>query len=280
MTPDSPTPPATPSQDAAQAPQAPARVEGGRRVQSGALARPAPAITIVTVVFNGRALLARSIESVLALGREDVAYIVVDGASRDGTVDDLRASGDRLEYWMSERDCGIYNAMNKAIGLVAPGSLVLFLGAGDTILRLPDAATLAAAQADGTQVLYGDVLIGDALFRSSFSAKLQYRNTLHHQGLFVRRGATPEPWFDESLKVFSDWDLNLSLYRRGVSARRLDYTVAYAEPDGVSAKLHLGEIARMIARRCGSLRSLAAVVYHGGLHLLRRHAALPDRSRE
>lgn len=270
----------TPSSAAPDATATAARVEGGRRVHSGASARPAPAITIVTVVFNGRALLAKSIDSVLGLGRNDVAYIVVDGASKDGTVDDLRGRGDRLEYWMSGRDKGIYNAMNKAIGLVAPGSFVLFLGAGDTLLRLPDADTLAAAHADGTQVLYGDVLIGDWLFRSSFSAKLQYRNTLHHQGLFIRQGATAEPWFDDSLKVFSDWDLNLVLYRRGVAARRLGFTVAYAEPDGVSAKLHLFEIARMIAKRCGPLRALGAVTYHGGLHFLRRYAALSARSRK
>ena len=241
-------------------------------------ARPAPGITVVTVVFNGRAPLVRTIDSVLALQREDVAYIVVDGASSDGTEEELRAYDDQIEYWMSERDQGIYNAMNKAVSLVSPDSYVLFLGAGDTLLRLPDAATLAAAKADGIQILYGNVLIGDALFRSSFNAKLQYRNTLHHQGLFVRRGAISEPWFDESLRVFSDWDLNLSLYHRGVPARRLDFTVAYAEPEGVSARLHLGEIARMIARRCGTIRSLAAVAYHGILHFIRRYAVLPARS--
>ena len=256
------------------------RAEGGRRVNQCAADHTTPAITIISVVYNARALLAHSIESVLAMKREDVVYIVVDGASSDGTVDDLRARGDQLEYWMSERDRGIYNAMNKAVGLVAPGSFVLFLGAGDTIIELPDVTTLAVVHADGTQILYGDVMIGNTLFRSSFGAKLQYRNTLHHQGLFVRQGAAPQPWFDESLKVFADWDLNLSLYRRGAQARRLDYTVAYAEPNGVSAKLHLGEIARMVARRCGLLRSFAAVVYHGGLHLIRHHAALPDLSRE
>lgn len=257
-----------------------ARVEGGRRLSQPDPARPAPAITIVTVVFNGRAPLVKSIESVLGLQRDDVAYIIVDGASIDGTVDELRAHGDQIEYWMSEQDRGIYNAMNKAVSLVSPDSYTLFLGAGDILLRLPDSATLAAARAEGIQVLYGDVLIGDALFRSSFSPKLQYRNTLHHQGLFVRRGAAPEPWFDESLKVFADWDLNLSLYRRGVPARRLNFTVAYAEPDGISAKLHLGEIARMITRRCGTIRSLVAVVYHGSLHFIRRHAAFPTRSGE
>lgn len=256
------------------------RIEGGRRVSQHEASCPAPAITIVTVVYEGRDLLAKSIESVLALQRQDVAYIVVDGASKDGTVDDLRANGDRIEYWVSEADDGIYSAMNKAVRLVSPGSFVLFLGAGDTILRLPDVSTLAAANGDGVQVLYGDVRIGDWLFRSSFCSKLQYRNTLHHQGLLVRQGCPQEPWFDESLKVFSDWDLNLVLFRRGVLARRLDFTVAYAEPDGVSAKLHLSEIARMIATRCGPLRAFGAIVYHGGLHFLRRHATLSDRSRK
>lgn len=250
------------------------RVEGGRRVQPGTLDRPAPGITIVTVVLNARALLAKSLESVLVLQRQDVAYIIVDGASSDGTVDDLRASGDRLEYWMSERDRGIYNAMNKAVGLVAPGSFVLFLGAGDTILRLPDADTLAAAQAVGTQVLYGDVLIGQAVFRSYFSKKLQYRNTLHHQGLLVRRSAIPEPWFDESFKVFSDWNLNFELFTLGVSAQRLDYMVAHAEPAGVSSKLHLSEIARLVATRCGLFSAFLAVLYHGSLHFARRYAGI------
>ena len=241
---------------------------------------PAPALTIVTVVYNGCEPLAASVEAVLALQREDVAYIIVDGGSKDRTVDFLRGCGDRLEYWMSEPDRGIYNAMNKAVRLAAPDSYLLCLGAGDTILRLPNAATIAAARAAGTQILYGDALIGDQLFRSSFNAKLMYRNTLHHQGLFVRKGCTEEPWFDESLKVFSDWDLNLALFKGGVSAQCLGYTVAYAEPDGVSAKLHLFEIARMIAKRCGPLRALAAVAYHGCLHFVRRYAGFRTGSRK
>lgn len=239
-----------------------------------------PQITVVTVVYNGAEKLRSTIESVLQQEREDLEYIVVDGGSVDRTVDLLRGYGDKLAYWISEPDSGIYNAMNKAVHLAAHDSYVLFLGAGDKILHLPDAATIAAAKAAGTQILYGDVLIGDWLFQSSFGAKLTYRNTLHHQGLFVRKGCPDEPWFDESLKVFSDWDLNLVLFKRGVRAQPLGDTVAYAEPDGVSAKLHLPEIAWMIAKRCGWMRALAAVGYHGGLHILRRYASISTGSRE
>jgi glycosyltransferase involved in cell wall biosynthesis len=248
-------------------------VEGGRRARQVA-SHVAPALTIITVARNARDSLIKSVDSVLALNRDDVAYIVVDGNSKDGTVDFLRHCGDRLEYWISEPDCGIYNAMNKAVRLAAQDSYILFLGAGDTILRLPDAEAITAARIAGTQLLYGDVLIGNWLFRSTFSAKLMYRNTLHHQGLFVRKGCLEEPWFDESLKVFSDWDLNLTLFRRDTSAQRLGFTVAYAEPDGVSAKLHLREIARLVARQCGLFRALVAILYHGSLHYARYYAGI------
>jgi glycosyltransferase involved in cell wall biosynthesis len=267
------------SADADASDPAPSRLEGGRRV-SRAAERLAPAITIVTVAYNGCEHLAESVDSVLAVHRDDVDYVIVDGGSTDGTVDFLRGRGDQLEYWLSEPDGGIYQAMNKAVGLIAPDSYVLFLGVGDRILRLPDTATIAAARVAGDEVLYGDVLVGDRLFRSSFDAKLNYRNTLHHQGLFIRKGCPPEPWFDESLRVFSDWDLNLDLFRRQVPARHLGFTVAYAEPGGISAKLHLAEIARMMAKRRGWIRALAALGYHGALHLLSRNASIPAGSRK
>lgn len=256
------------------------KLEGGRR-----LGLPAPdgrdvELTIITVAFNARAALEDSVESVRALSRPDVSYIVIDGGSNDGTVEFLQSCCDTIDYWLSEPDRGIYNAMNKALQFAAQGSYVLFLGAGDRILRVPDPETMAEARRSLAQMLFGDVRIGARLFRSSFSAKLQYRNTLHHQGLWIRKGALEEPWFDETLNVYSDWDLNLRLFQRQVSAKRLYHEVAYAEPDGISAKPHLAEIGRMLLKRCGPLRALAAVVYHGGLHLVRRHDSLPASIRK
>lgn len=257
----------------------PLRIEGGRRATRPPL-HAAPALTIVTVAFKAREALLRSVESVLALQRDDVAYIVVDGNSNDGTVEFLRSCGEQLEYWISEPDSGIYNAMNKAAQLAALDSYILFLGAGDIILRLPEAETIARAKATGTQLLYGDVLIGQRLFQSTFNKKLKYRNTLHHQGLFMRKSRQEGDWFDESFKVFSDWNLNLELFTRGASAQRLGYIVAYAEPDGVSAKLHLNEIARLVVRRCGLLNALLAVLYHGGLHYARFYASFLPGARK
>lgn len=244
-------------------------IEGGYRVTHNASDCHTPTLTIVTVTYNCCDQLAETANSVLAVHRDDIDYIVVDGGSSDRTVDILRGYGDSIKYWLSEPDEGIYDAMNKAVRLASPDSYILFLGAGDKVLRLPDPVTIDSARASGTEILYGDVLIGKRLFRSSFSAKLIYRNTLHHQGLLIRRGSQPEPWFNESLRIYADWDMNLSLFRRQVRADHLGYTVAYAEPDGVSAKLHLLEIAKLVGKQCGLFSAVLAVLYHGSLHSAR-----------
>lgn len=254
-------------------------LKGGRRIRHHpSEPQRGHAWTAVTVVCNGCDMLAESVASVLAQQRSDVAH-VVDGGSKDRTVDFLESCCGKIEYWISERDRGISHAMNKTVQFATQGNYSLFLGSSDKILRLSDPATIAEARDSGTQLLFGNVLIGDWLFRFWLRAKLQYRNTLHHQGLFIHKEGPQELWSDESLKVLSDWDLNLKPFLNGVSAQRLNYTITYVEPDGASAKLHLSEIARMIRKRCGPLQALVAIIYHGGLHLVRqtcKHSSQPS----
>ena len=245
------------------------RMEGGSRLMAHKPSPVTTCLTIVTVVYNDVERLITSFNSVSALRRNDISYIVVDGGSTDRTLEFLQANNENLDYWLSEPDQGIYSAMNKAVKLATAGTYILFLGAGDCVLHLPDADTFDRAKSSGVNLLFGDVLIGKSLFSSTFNRKLRYRNTLHHQGMFLLNGSTSEPWFDEGLRVFADWDLNLSLFQRGVVAKKLGYTVAFAEPGGVSASLHLSEIIRMINRRCGPLSALAAAIYHGALQILR-----------
>lgn len=256
------------------------RIEGGCRVIHNASKFARPTLTVATVTLNSKNQLVETVNSVLELHRDDIHYIVIDGGSSDGTIEFLREFGDRLEYWISEPDEGIYDAMNKAVSIAAPNSYILFVGAGDKVRCVPDPVTITAARLAGTEVLYGDVLIGDSLFRSSFSAKLNYRNTLHHQGLFIRKGNQPEPWFNKSLRAFADWDMNLSLFLRRARVESLGYTVAYALPNGVSTKLHLSEIANIIAKRSGWICALAAVSYHSIIYILKLYARFFTGSRE
>lgn len=89
-------------------------------------------ISIITVVYNDCEGFVKTAESVFAqrVIFPDIEYIVIDGGSTDGTVDCIKNFSSGIDYWVSEKDCGIYDAMNKG-AVVATGSALLFLNAGD-----------------------------------------------------------------------------------------------------------------------------------------------------
>jgi len=89
-----------------------------------------PLITVITVVLNGEKYLEQTIQSVINQTYPNVEYIIIDGGSTDGTLDIVKKYEDRIDYWVSEKDRGIYDAMNKGI-TTATGSYVLLLNSDD-----------------------------------------------------------------------------------------------------------------------------------------------------
>ena len=89
-----------------------------------------PLISIITVVYNGEKFLEKTIQSVINQTYKNIEYIIIDGGSTDGTVDIIKKYEEQIDYWVSERDGGIYDAMNKGIDK-ANGVGLLFLNAGD-----------------------------------------------------------------------------------------------------------------------------------------------------
>lgn len=132
-------------QVAGAAPPSRARIEGGRRfADPGACARgdpTRPLVSYVTVVRNARSTLPRTLASVRAQLWEAVEHVVVDGLSDDGTREVIEAHAAQIDYYVSEPDAGLYDALNKALSLVR-GDLVCVLNADDWLT--PDAAGLAA----------------------------------------------------------------------------------------------------------------------------------------
>jgi glycosyltransferase involved in cell wall biosynthesis len=221
----------------------------------------AATVTVVTVCRNPGPLLAQAIDSVSSLGRPDVAHVVIDGASSDGTVDELRSRQGQLAFWCSEPDRGIYDAMNKGWSVASPNSYILFLGADDRLLSLPSAQELVEARTSGATLIYGAALIGDKPFISRFSADLRFGNTLHHQALLVSKSAHLAPPFNTKFRVYGDWDFNLRLWKRGERALFIPSLKSYAGPGGASAIQPLRETFVIVRDHVG-LGASIIVCYH------------------
>ena len=133
---------------------------------------------------------------------------MIDGGSTDGTLDIIRKYADRIAYWVSEPDAGIYHAMNKGWAAARADSFILFLGAGDRIVSLP--GDMERFSAD--EVVYGTVLMGDdRVFRARADFHLKLYNSLHHQALLVHKTLHPDPPFDCSYRLYADFDFNQRL---------------------------------------------------------------------
>jgi glycosyltransferase involved in cell wall biosynthesis len=191
---------------------------GGRRTR-GQVAQgdpDRPLVSIVTVVYNGAATLERTLRSVLGQSYPHIEYIVVDGGSTDGTQDLLRRYEDRLDLWTSERDKGIYDAMNKGVALCT-GEWVGLINADDWYE--PDAverAMSAAMDRPDINIVHGDIWIHypnghrkiKRAKRSGFLLKY-WEMVLNHPSFFVRRGYYTGRPFDAGLRVSGDhkWTL-------------------------------------------------------------------------
>ena len=184
-----------------------------------------PAVfSIITVVYNGESLLRGTMQSVLEQTYPHIEYIVVDGASKDGSVAIIEEFASKMPNlkWISEKDRGLYDAMNKGLNM-ASGDFVQFLNGGDR-LHAPDTIEKIAAQCTPeTDVFYGEtLLVNDArtpsgtmseLSTRSLPQKLGWRDFLGgmlvvHQSFIPRRTVAPQ-YRTDNLCADYDWCIKI-----------------------------------------------------------------------
>ena len=176
-------------------------------------------LTIITINRNNASGLEKTLQSVLDQTNKEFEYVVVDGASTDGSVDIIRKSaalfGPRLK-WISEPDKGIYNAMNKGIG-IARGVYLEFLNSGDCLAGTDVVEKILTALEENGKpsILYGNMLkalpdgkiLKDRCFAGQVITFLGfYTGTLNHSPTYIRKDLFEKyGLYDESLKIVSDW---------------------------------------------------------------------------
>lgn len=213
-------------------------------------------ITVITVVFNAVNLIEKTILSILEQNNKNIQFIIIDGGSTDGTVDIIRKYEYLINYWVSEPDQGLYDAMNKGWEMSSNDSSILFLGAGDRLLSLPQ-------HIDNDKIVYGNVRIGQAnqYYPTSHGCRLKLGNTLHHQALLIPKKFHLLPPFNLKYKIYADFDFNQRLYKLGHQFVFEPNFISYAEPDGVSAKLNIVEIGTIAFKNFGFFYGILSFSY-------------------
>ncbi len=169
-----------------------------------------PLISIITVNLNDLEGLKRTMKSVFGQTFKEFEYIVIDGGSTDGSKEYIESHSDKIDTWISEKDSGIYNAMNKGIK-VANGEYLLFLNSGDHFYNKIVLEQNYTCLRDYELVYFNINVIEDKneyirYFPEHLVFSFFTKFTLPHQATFIKSSLFEKVgYYDESLKIVSDW---------------------------------------------------------------------------
>ena len=169
-------------------------------------------ISIITVCYNSAKTIKDTLISVTNQLHEDIEHVLVDGGSKDGTIDLVKKHGERVSKFVSSPDCGIYDAMNKGLGL-ATGDYVAYLNSDDFYTNEQVIQQVAEAiHETNADAIYGDL---SYVKRNDPKIRVRYwKSQIFQPGSFVRGFAPPHPTFFMNRKLLNDlggFDLSYSL---------------------------------------------------------------------
>lgn len=211
-----------------------------------------PAISIITVCYNAEGTIRQTIESVLSQSHNAYEYLIIDGKSSDSTV---YIAEDYIEAFklkgisyriISEKDNGIYSAMNKGTGL-STCEWLLFLNAGDELYNKNTIGELHKSIDESSDVIYGKVI-----YRYNNLVKLIENKQLSdirtgmvfcHQSTIIRRAVMEKYGYDERYRIAADYNFFIQCYLNNHTFKELDFPVSIFELGGESSNaiVHLRE---------------------------------------
>jgi putative colanic acid biosynthesis glycosyltransferase len=199
-----------------------------------------PLVSVITVTYNAEKTLESTILSVINQTYSNIEFIIIDGLSTDGTMEYISKNQDNISYWISEPDRGIYDAMNKGIEK-SKGDWLIFLGADDVFFDKSVIENLVKASKsrdrEGRMMLavFGNTLYSDGkYFRSFIGVRTLIRNTVQHQAVIYHRSLFDGFRYDPSLRICSDYELNLLLYTKKIQLQYIDHTISICSCGGLS----------------------------------------------
>ena len=199
-----------------------------------------PLLTVITVVRNCEQFIEQTILSVINQKYQNIEYIIIDGNSTDRTLDIIKTYENRIDYWISESDTGIYDAMNKGIKH-ATGDWINFMNAGDEFFNTEVCKRIADELViHKSDVIYGDILSQNDDFGSSILVKAKPLNQIwkgmifSHQSCFCKLELLKNQLFNTKYKIAADFNLMLTLFLSGKSFFYLQTPISVVRSGGIS----------------------------------------------
>lgn len=234
-----------------------------------------PKFSIITITYNAASVVKPTLESVIAQTYTNYEYILVDGGSKDDTVAIAKASGIKFAHIVSERDNGIYDAMNKGIAL-ATGDYLCFLNAGDAFYAPDTLQTIVDAIAEEKElpdVLYGETAEVDdnrnfvRMRRLQAPEKLEWKSFKNgmlvcHQAFYARRDIAP--MYDLKYRLSADVDWCIKVMKRARKMINVNATVVNYLQNGISLQYHrksLMERFKIMSKHYGLLPTIGRHIW-------------------
>jgi glycosyltransferase involved in cell wall biosynthesis len=204
-----------------------------------------PKLSVITIVYNNAKDIERTMLSVLNQTYTNIEYILIDGASTDGTLEIIKTHKDKITVLVSEKDKGIYDAMNKGLAK-ATGDYVLFMNSGDEIYA-PETVEDVFATAPSADIYYGETEMYDEDWNSLGQRRhhapkhfnwqsFKYGMSVSHQAIYVKRSLTAP--YDLQYKYSSDIDWIIKIAKKSSSIVNTKIYVAKYLVGGMSKKKH------------------------------------------
>ncbi len=195
-----------------------------------------PKITVVTVCMNAADTIEQTILSVINQTYDNIEYIVIDGASTDGTTGIIKQYEQKICQWISEPDKGIYDAMNKGL-MLANGDYLIFLGADDVFYN-KDVIHNVASHIDSENIVY----YGNVQFKNTETIhwgkfnKLKWASSnICHQAIFYPKKVYKRFYYDTSYSVYADYIYNLNLLQQTIKFQFVNEIITLFNTTGYSS---------------------------------------------
>lgn len=211
-------------------------------------------LSIITINYNNLDGLKKTVQSVIKQSYKDYEWIVIDGGSTDGSKEYLDEKKEYFSYYVSERDSGIYNAMNKGT-LKARGEFCQYLNSGDYFVDDTVLEKVFSTNNFDCDVYYGDVdfikknvVIEHRTYPDKMSLTFLFRSPLGHQASFIRTSAAKSIMYNEKYTISGDRYFFLALYGRGYSFCHLKFPIVFFDAEGIGSSLSTIEKRRVQLR--------------------------------